>query len=835
MSAPAAEWISDRSREDTPPERDLPEGNDGPSHQRTSKKRKVLSCYACRARKMKCDRVLPVCGRCQKTGRRHECTYDPRLLEESNVNVATRADDATSTLLAERPADIDLSSDTCHVLQRKVRAQEERIALLEQQLAQRHTKHKSRYHDVLPEEPIFTEDILFKGKGFKAQFHGVTSVMSIASTYHELHLFTREALNLDHSLVHVGNDFRASRDRRKKSARESNVALYDADANVLAALPEKSVVDTQAAKYFRTCETSYRILHGPSFWEEYQAFWENTCTHKERVSFAVVLVLIISITKCLDQKDNVFVGDTTIDRQTADVLIHTCEIWIKLQPRKQTTLPFLQSACLLLVAKRVNCVGMKQDWINSGDLLRLALASGLHRDPALQGSGRISIFNQQMRKRLWITVVELELQSSVETGLQSGLTALYFDTPAPAHLADEVFSANTKQLPPDQSDEEFTSTSFITASLKSLPLRIHLTHLLNTPSSNIQYADVLHFDAQIHTAVSALPNWNNESAVVPSALLRLQLLQYLLILHRPFAQSASKNNRFMYSFRTCVDVCNSMITIHGDLLSKSISFLSNIRNDVMRVGLTLSQLTFRNCAINPVKSSVAPTGTPNTQSVNPTASLPDITMTKRGALLGDTVYLASLPQNAFLVKTLCTSSLEILERTRQIFEQKVLRLGTGYMEYWILSAAVGILPPPPSPSLSTTHIDNPGDEVVSRCRKAIGYFTALASKVIALQQDRNNDLAASFRTTMSRASRAKDAAHSMHQSGFETDSVSGMNERAFGGSAFTHASGADATDPNSGSSLGDMYSPFDMLQDMQIDGSNWSFPDFWTFDLAAEF
>ncbi|EUC43435.1 hypothetical protein COCMIDRAFT_7129 [Bipolaris oryzae ATCC 44560] len=827
MSAPGAEWISDRSRENTPPERDTPEGNDGPSQQRTSKKRKVLSCYACRGRKMKCDRVFPVCGRCQKTGRRHECTYDPRLLEESNVNVATRAGDATSTLLAERPANIDHSTDTCDILQRKVRAQQERIALLEQQLAGRQTKHKSQYHDVLPEEPTFTEEILLKGKGFKTQFHGVTSVMSIASTYHELHLFTREALGLDRCLVHVGNDFRAYRDRRKKSAKEFNAALHSGDANVLALLPEKSIVDTLAARYFRTCETSYRILHGPSFWEQYQAFWENTCTHKERVSFAVMLVLIISITKCLDQKEDVFVGDTTIDRQIAQDLIHTCEFWIKLQPRKHVTLSFLQSACLLLVAKRVNCVAMKQDWINSGDLLRLALASGIHRDPALQGSGKISIFDQQMRKRLWITIMELELQSSVEIGLQSGLTALYFDTPAPAHLADEVFSANTKQLPPDQPDEEFSSTSFLIASLKSLPLRIHLTQLLNTPSSNIQYVDVLHFDTQIHTAVSALPNWKNESAVVPSALLRLQLLQYLLILHRPFAQSASTNTRFIYSFTTCVDVCNSIITIHGDLLSKGISFLSNIRNDVMRVGLTLSQLIFRNCTISPVKSLVAP--------ADPKARLPDITMTKRGVPLGDTVYLASLPQNSFLFKTLCTSSLEILDRTRQMFEQKVLRLGTAYMEYWILSATVGILPHPPSSSMSATHVDNPSDEIISRCRKATGYFTALASKVVALQQDPDNDLAASLRATMSRASRPKDAAHNMEHNAFETDGVSGMNQTVIGSSAFTHASGANTTNPNSGTSLSDMYSPFDMLQDMQIDGSNWSFPDFWAFDLGGEF
>jgi hypothetical protein len=172
MSAPGAEWISDRSREESP------EGHDGLSQRRTSKKRKVLSCYACRNRKMKCDRVFPVCGRCQKNDRGHECTYDPRLLQESH-----RDRGAASLALTELPVESEPSSDASNALQRKLKTQERRIAILEQKLINRNGGgNPPQYGEFVPHEPKITEEIMFRGKGFRSQFNGATSIMSMIST-----------------------------------------------------------------------------------------------------------------------------------------------------------------------------------------------------------------------------------------------------------------------------------------------------------------------------------------------------------------------------------------------------------------------------------------------------------------------------------------------------------------------------------------------------------------------------------------------------------------------------------------------------------------------------
>ncbi|KAG9196640.1 hypothetical protein G6011_01761 [Alternaria panax] len=501
MSALGAEWISDRSRDDSPEAPNSTEGHNSSSHQRTSKKRKVLSCYACRNRKMKCDRVFPVCGRCQKTGRGHECTYDPRLLEEFRSDAG-----AASMAPTERAADSNPPSDTPDVLQWKLRMQERRIAKLEHQLATRdRTGNPSQYEPVVAEEPKIKEELMFRGKGFKSQFNGATSIMSMISTNHELQAFTREALIIDHSIMRVKTDFKTFRDQKKKSARTKTARSSNVDFEIFAALPAKGTVDAQVALYFQTWETSYRIIHEPSFWTEYRVFWESERDKQSSVSFAVLLVLLIAITKCLIPKEDVFIGDTTADRQAAHKLIDICDGWI-----------------------------------------------------------------------------------------------------------------------------------------------------------------------------------------------------------------------------------------------------------------------------------------------------------------------AVLPQDPILARTLCTSSIDILERTRQIFEIKVFRLGTGYMECWLMSAAVGMLPPPPPPTTSMPYINNADDNILSRCRKTLDCFTTLASKVLALQQDPANSLASSLRDTMGTTK--------------ETSSTTGVAESA----PLTLLDGIDVN-LNITSGVEDLDGSFDVLQDMQADMSGWSFPDFWAFDLGGDF
>jgi hypothetical protein len=162
-----------------------PDRDDG-TETRTSKKRKVLSCYACRSRKMKCDRVYPVCGRCQKTGRADQCSYDPRLLEEAQVQSGqslTASVNNTVFTMHGIGSNGDYAKDeTSEALRWKLRMQERRIEMLEKQLTVASSSSDSSHLKIIPtKETTFAEEMMFRGKGFKTQFHGTTSVMSIIS------------------------------------------------------------------------------------------------------------------------------------------------------------------------------------------------------------------------------------------------------------------------------------------------------------------------------------------------------------------------------------------------------------------------------------------------------------------------------------------------------------------------------------------------------------------------------------------------------------------------------------------------------------------------------
>lgn len=173
---------------------------DGSSEKRASKKRKVLSCFACRNRKMKCDRVYPVCGRCQRTGRADQCTYDPRLLEDFSVHRDGHVETTdAATFIPDNANRFPLPTHAQgDALTWKIRLQERRLEAVERRLTEADSSHSG--FRVLPyrpdcsnvevDEPTIKEEMMFRGKGFKTQFYGSTSPFSVISQvrFHQCHL-----------------------------------------------------------------------------------------------------------------------------------------------------------------------------------------------------------------------------------------------------------------------------------------------------------------------------------------------------------------------------------------------------------------------------------------------------------------------------------------------------------------------------------------------------------------------------------------------------------------------------------------------------------------------
>ena len=379
--------------------------------------------------------------------------------------------------------------------------------------------------------------------------------------------------------------------------------------------------------------------------------------------------------------------------------------------------------------------------------------------------------------------------------------------------------------------ENFTSVSYLCVSPKSIPLRVHLLQLLNDPSARLQYSEVLQYDAQIHELLRSLPQWDDPRATIPMAVLRLQLRQFVFILHQSFAKLASQKERYAYSFTACVESTSAIVNTHNELVSQGILALNNMRNEIIRTGLMLSRIVYFNCTLHGrVKASSSAPALKASYFADGQTHFADIPSAKH--LAPDLeVSLAVVPQHSFLARTLCIAAIDVLKLAGQTYEQKVMRMGTGYMEYWLLSAAINMLPPSP-PSSSTAQSTNLSDDIPARCKRTLDQFMAVALRMLDLQKDPEASFASSLRTTLSSASPSDTRTPKGVGASIAAPSVGLLGSQAPNNGTHSTLRSIELSDGNDPKG---MDGTFDTLQDMQFDLSGWTFPDFWAFDLSGDF
>lgn len=762
---------------------------------------------------MKCDRVFPVCGRCTKTGRATSCAYDPRLLEAQNPDAPelTGESDAAQhsqhihpTL--EPPALPASTTNPPDTVTWKLRMQEKRIEILEKKLsALEGTKHTSRpnpassldHEESGRDVTAQPEAMLFRGKSFKTQFYGSTGSCSLLSYFPELYKFTKEAMSTDSSMVRIEADFQRFRGRRKAAKVKARATCYT-DADLLALLPEKNTVDELVSVYFENFETTYRILHRPSFWKDYQAFWEDP--QKSQPSMVVTILLVLATVRCFSTTEETnFIGDSSSGRERATTWIDACEFWLYRHSRKHLTLEYFQIQCLCVLAKQVNCIKMKQDWVHTGDIMRLAMASGLHRDPSLLKAGKTSEFHKEMRRRVWATIVEMELQASIEKGLPSSVSGLEFDCPVPANIEDEAlcpaysFPASSKPI------EQYTAASYLHASRHSLAVRIALTSLLNSGKPAISYEEVLEYDSKISSLLKCLPQWSNSAGAIPSILLDFQLRQFLVILHTPYARLAASDSRYTYSAISCLSAASTLITHHSALVGSGKHMLNMLRNDVFRAATCIAQTVYLTSVPQHGLSGSVARPPDNSSPSNSPNYPPPATATPLVLPTQPHINIDPCIGDNFILSSVRFSAASLVEKALEIFEQKMMRLGTGYMEFWLMSAAYGIMPSVSDPSASA-------EDMKARGRKAVEKISRVSYKILALQD--SSAVGAEPPTVVERI----------------VPQTSAVPEAVMEGEAL--GMGVMSLDNVSTG----MPTPFADLEDM----SSWTLTDFWAFDMLGE-
>ena len=365
------------------------------------------------------------------------------------------------------------------------------------------------------------------------------------------------------------------------------------DKALISLLPQKDIADQLVQIFVDNLESTYRVLHLPSFWQEYSEFWNTP--QKGRPAFAAILLLILASTYCIKEGDSsTFRGDSSGGRETAIQWIRACDSWLQSQSQKHTTMAVFQIHCLSFIAKQVNSIKRKRTWTSAGNLMRLAISSGLHRDVHIinlhhsaPSSKKVSVFDQEMRRRIWATLSELELQAALDRGMPAMFRDLMEDCGPPSNVDDEEFDPSMEQLPGPRPISKYTRSSYQVLSRSSWSLRLELVSVVNGPHPQMAYEVVLHYDKKIMQHLDEIPRWSDKASLVSSVLLQLQLHIFLLLLHRPYAREDARSSRYEYSAIMHLRSAISILDLHHQLTSIGNKFLCLFRNDILCAALSI--------------------------------------------------------------------------------------------------------------------------------------------------------------------------------------------------------------------------------------------------------
>lgn len=353
---------------------------------------------------------------------------------------------------------------------------------------------------------------------------------------------------------------------------EQRLSVKTAPVAIGSRIPERPLADQLLEGYFGNFEGWLRVLHMPTFRAEYERYWQRRDAAADLFVLQLQVCMALGATAC---------RDALHWRNASSQWLLEAHTWLHLssgKSKKQPTFGELQLACLVLIAE-ANISGtdhMHQCWVDSGNLVRKAMCVGLHRDPKYLGN--MTVHQAEMRRRLWVTILELNLLLSLQAGQPPLLSVSDYDARPPANLKDEELSDaqdSTRQLSVEPG--ELTETAVQLAFFDSFNLRLEIVCKVNSIGQDMSYGELLRLHSELSKAKGRMEQRfaaftgrrrGDASSLYSSlqiSLSEILLSRYFLALHLPVLGRSIKNPAFHFSRRFCLATSIQMAEASGIL------------------------------------------------------------------------------------------------------------------------------------------------------------------------------------------------------------------------------------------------------------------------------
>ncbi|KAK5997600.1 Transcription factor lepE [Cladobotryum mycophilum] len=326
-------------------------------------------------------------------------------------------------------------------------------------------------------------------------------------------------------------------------------------------IPTRAICDRFVQAYLRTFQTVFGILNVTSFYNAYRAFWNDVKSATEMFNISLLLVMCIGSACGTD--------DTTVPRAKMLQWISAACTWLNSAERtKSSGMDILRIQCLYVLACQVKAVENENSWLSTGNLVRTAMHMGIHIDAKIHSLGGVSTTDVQSRRRLWATILELELQSSMDHGGQPCIEVDGYDCDLPLNIDDAALENSDSDIdtlvkPLDR----LTQSSFQILLMKTIPVRLKIAKFINSFQLDPSFDKALELSTELSAVLktcSAHIEAYHMSSSPPTAfqtnLFDLLCQRMFLGLHHPFAVKAMTNPAYYYSRKMCFETAVGLLS-----------------------------------------------------------------------------------------------------------------------------------------------------------------------------------------------------------------------------------------------------------------------------------
>ena len=349
---------------------------------------------------------------------------------------------------------------------------------------------------------------------------------------------------------------------------------------LLSLLPPRFLADEFVENYLFSFERTYRLLHVPTFRAELDAFWEDSASASDGWVSQLFMMLALG---CQSNRSLETGGrrgaaaeglvDDLLDG--AERALHRSRFMYK------PTLDDLRALLMMALAKQIDIVANDGDeglWVFIGLVERLAIVAGLHKDPSHYVG--MPVFEMEMRRRIWTTVVQLDVQFSIRSGMPLLLRQGDADVTPPADIDDEAIWPEFDGELPVRSEKTAPATeaTFQHLLARSFPTVLRVVQISDLAPESLNHSDVLKVDAELRQHIQdlfdvPLPGSTLKADAdplttlthAPAIALNIFYRRCMLSLHVPYLPSVEYRIAHLDSYRAVLEAAMALVVVQRSL------------------------------------------------------------------------------------------------------------------------------------------------------------------------------------------------------------------------------------------------------------------------------